>query len=136
MLKSAFLYSFRLLKQIVVIINIMLKGRFQLLNNARNFNDRHLLGGAISVALTIFQLRHIALYLNILLPCKKERREMNRIITLIGSLASQLFPYFMFHKYFIKMTHILEGLRSLEINDDALCPNSPVMVCSVWFIKG
>ena len=35
----------------------MLKGRFQLLNNARNFNDRHLLVGVISVALTIFQLR-------------------------------------------------------------------------------
>ena len=47
----------RLLEQIVVILNIMLKGRFQLLNNARNFNDRHLLVGAISVALTIFQLR-------------------------------------------------------------------------------
>ena len=116
----------------------MLKGRFQLLNNARNFNDRHLLGGAISVALTIFQTKAhcFELYLNIWLPCKKERREINRIITLIGSLASQLFPYFMFHKYFIKMTHILEGLRCLEINDDALCPNSPVMVCSVWFIKG
>ena len=61
MLKSAFFDPLRLLEQIVVILNIMPIGRFQLLDNARNFNDRHLLDGAISVALTIFQPRHIFL---------------------------------------------------------------------------